>query len=88
MFSHLRWEIHEVVAEGDLVAVHATMSGVHTGRYTKYAPDGSLVVDRLAAGRAFATTQSHWFRVADGQIVEHWANRDDLGTTSQLGFLG
>jgi predicted ester cyclase len=88
MFSDLRWEIHEVVAEGELVAVHTTMSGVHTGRYTKYAPDGTVVVDRPPSGRAFATTQSHWFRVADGQIVEHWANRDDLGTATQLGLLG
>jgi predicted ester cyclase len=88
MFSDLRWEIHEVIADGDLVALHATMSGVHTGRYTKYAPDGSLVVDRPPTGRAFATTQSHWLRVDGGMIVEHWANRDDLGTATQLGFLG
>jgi len=87
MFSELRWEIHEAVADGDLVALHVTMSGVHTGRYTKYAPDGSLVVDRPPTGGAFATTQSHWFRVTDGLIVEHWANRDDLGVATQLGLL-
>jgi predicted ester cyclase len=88
MFSDLRWEIHEAVADRDLVALHVTMSGVHTGRYTKYAPDGSLVVDRPATGRAFSSTQSHWFRVVDGQLTEHWANRDDLGTATRLGFLG
>jgi predicted ester cyclase len=88
MFSDLRWEIHEAVADGDLVVLHVTMSGVHTGRYTKYAPDGTVVVDRPPSGRAFATTQSHWFRVAGGQVVEHWANRDDLGIATQLGFLG
>ena len=88
MFSDLRWDVHEAVADGDLVALHTTMRGVHTGRYTKYAPDGSLVVDRPPTGRAFATTQSHWLRVADGRIVEHWANRDDLGIAMQLGFLG
>ena len=32
-------------------------------------------------------SQSHWFRFAGGRIVEHWANRDDLGTARQLGWL-
>jgi predicted ester cyclase len=88
MFSDLRFEIHEAVADGTLVALHGTMHGVHTGRYTKYAPDGTVVVDRPPSGRAFAATQSHWFRVVDGQLTEHWANRDDLGVATQLGFLG
>ena len=64
------------------------MRGVHTGRYTEYAPDGGLVVDRPPSGRPVAATQSHGFRVADGQLVEHWANRDDLGVATQLGLLG
>ena len=37
-------------------------------------------------GRRFATTQTHWFRIADGKIIEHWANLDDLGTAMQLGW--
>jgi hypothetical protein len=40
-----------------------------------------------ASGRPFASTQSHWFRVAEGMVVEHWANRDDLATAMQLGWL-
>ncbi|MCA1668225.1 MAG: ester cyclase [Thermomicrobia bacterium] len=28
----------------------------------------------------------HIFEFRDGKIVAHWANRDDLGTTKQLGF--
>ena len=28
-YAELSWEIHEVVAEGDLVVLHATMSGLH-----------------------------------------------------------
>ena len=38
-------------------------------------------------GRSFATTQSHWFRVQDGMVIEHWANRDDQGTAMQLGWI-
>jgi len=40
-----------------------------------------------AKGRTFASTQTHWFRVADGKVIEHWANRDDLGTATQLGWI-
>ena len=32
-------------------------------------------------------TQSHWFKMKDGVIIEHWANRDDLGTARQLGWI-
>ena len=38
-------------------------------------------------GKPFATTQSHWFRIADGKVMEHWANRDDLGIAIQLGWF-
>ncbi|MBA2552761.1 MAG: hypothetical protein H0V10_03500 [Geodermatophilaceae bacterium] len=24
--------------------------------------------------------------MADGKVIEHWANRDDLGTSMQLGW--
>jgi hypothetical protein len=32
-------------------------------------------------------TQSHWFRIDDRIIIEHGANRDDLGTARQLGWI-
>ncbi len=38
-------------------------------------------------GRVFAVTQSHWFRLRDGLVIEHWANRDDLGMAMQLGWF-
>ena len=25
--------------------------------------------------------------MADGKVIEHWANRDDLGTAVQLGWV-
>jgi hypothetical protein len=37
--------------------------------------------------KTFAATQSHWFRMKDDRIVEHWANRDDLGMSQQLGWV-
>jgi predicted ester cyclase len=86
-YADLWWEIHEAIAAGDLVAVHATMSGRHTGTHHHYAPDGSVLRTFAPTGRAFAVTQSHWLRIADGLIIEHWANRDDLGLAVQLGWI-
>ena len=32
-YAELRWEIHDVIAEGDLVVLHATMSGRNRRRW-------------------------------------------------------
>src|SRR5687768_5763720 len=34
-----------------------------------------------------ASTQTHWLRIADGKVIEHWANRDDLGMAVELGWV-
>jgi predicted ester cyclase len=86
-YADLGWEIHEVVVERDLVAVHCTMSGQHVGDFVTYTEDGKVGDVFPPTGKHFATTQSHWFRVRDGKVVEHWANRDDLGTAQQLGWV-
>jgi predicted ester cyclase len=85
-YADLRWDIHDVVAEGDLVVLHATMSGKHVRTFVSY-DAGALPAQAFPpTGKRFATTQTHWFRVADGKVIEHWANRDDLGTSMQLGW--
>lgn len=38
-------------------------------------------------GKAFAGTQTHWQRVSDGLLIEHSANRDDIGMAKQLGWI-
>jgi predicted ester cyclase len=86
-YADLRWEIHDVVAEDDTVVLYATMSGRHTGTFVGYDADGRPEQAFPPTGKPFATTQSHWFRVADGKIIEHWANRDDLGSAKQLGWV-
>lgn len=74
-FSELRYEVLELIAERDLIAVRAVMHAVHTGPIRNFAP----------TGKQFAMSQSHWFRVVDGRLVEHWATRDDLGFLHQVG---
>ena len=85
-FADLYWEIHQVIAEGDLVSIHCTMHGRHVNTFVGYDEKASVKDAFPPTGRRFASTQSHWCRVADGKVIEHWANRDDLGTALQLGW--
>ena len=85
--ADIAWDIHEVITEGDLVAVHATMHGHQSNPHTLYDAEGNPAQVMPNHGRAFAVTQSHWFRLRDGLVGEHWANRDDLGMAMQLGWL-
>ncbi|MFI9509635.1 ester cyclase [Nocardia sp. NPDC052566] len=85
-YSELAWEIHDVVAEGDLVVLHATMSGKHTGTFVVYDEGAEPVQAFPATNKRFAVTQTHWLRVTDGKVIEHWANRDDFGQAAQLGW--
>jgi predicted ester cyclase len=82
-----RFEIHETVTAGDLVAQHVTMSGVHSGDFVAYDEDGRVARAFPATGRPFAVTQTHWQRIRDGLVVEHWANRDDQGMAMQAGWV-
>ncbi len=85
-FSDLTMQIHDAVTEGDLVVVRTTMSGRQTGPFVAYLPDATVAAVFPPRGRTFAVTQTHWFRMSDGRIAEHWANRDDLGMGQQLGW--
>jgi predicted ester cyclase len=87
-FSGLHFEIHEAAEQDDLVVFHVTMSGRHTGDFVSYQP-GTTTVDTVMppTGKAFAITQTHWFRTRDGLITEHWANRDDLNMARQAGWV-
>jgi predicted ester cyclase len=68
-FSDRRWEIHQVIAEGDTVVIDCTFRGRHTGEFMDLAP----------TNRAFALRQVHIVRFQDGKGIEHWALGDDLG---------
>jgi predicted ester cyclase len=86
-FEGLRYEVRHALADGDLVVVNSTMNGRHTAPIVFHTDDGAVDSVFPPTGRTFAMTQSHWFRMQDGRIAEHWANRDDLGTARQLGWI-
>lgn len=76
-FPDLRMEIHELVAEGDLVAARLTLSGTHQGPWAGVAPTGRRVTMSLMM----------LFRFEGGRLVEFWESDDQLGLRRQLGAL-
>jgi len=86
-FPDQRGEIVDLIAVGEVVACRITMTGTHEGT-----PDFPFVLGGLLAGVApthkrVEVTSSHWFKVRDGEIIEHAADRDDLTMGRQLGLL-
>jgi predicted ester cyclase len=77
VFSDQRWEIHQVVGEGDTVVLHCTFHGRHTGALMGMPP----------TGREVAYDYVHIVRYRDGKAVEHWGIRDEMTLMRQLGVL-
>ena len=75
--SDVHYDIDDIIAEGDKVAVRMTQSGTHTG----------TVRDIPPTGKSFSVDYVHWFRLADGKVAEMWAVRDDLTRLQQLGLM-
>ncbi len=77
-FPDTRFDIEDIIADGDMVAIRGTASGTHKGGELWGIPP---------TGKRFAVEQVHWLRVAEGKVAEHWAVRDDLGMMHQLGAM-
>jgi predicted ester cyclase len=86
-FADLHYDIHHAVADEDLVAVNSTMNGRHVAPWSVYDQTGGMDTVFPPTHKTFAVTQSHWFRMKHGRVIEHWANRDDLGMARQLGWV-
>lgn len=86
-FTDMSYDIHTAAVQDDLVTVYATMHGRQIGPMVFYTEAGTVDNAFAATGKTFAMTESHWFRMREGKIAEHWANRDDLGMARQLGWL-
>src|SRR5215203_116123 len=73
-FPNLHMDIENMIAEGDEVASFVTLSGTHTGPLRDLAPTRKQV----------SVKHSHWYRLANGKVVETWSVRDDLGMMQQM----
>jgi len=77
--------LHEMVAEGDWVAVRTTCDGVFSEQ-PKIPVNGGIFVGVEPKGRRYSVQHIHMFRIVGGELKEHWANRDDLGAARQIGL--
>jgi len=75
-FPDLTYKIEDTIAEGDLVAQRVTASGTMKGEFNGMKP----------SGKKATWSELHTLRFANGKIVEHWANVDQMGMLVQLGF--
>src|SRR3712207_2452605 len=73
----IHYDIDDIIAEADKVAVRMTVSGTDTGTLRGNPP----------TGKRFSVDYVHWFRVEDGKVAEVWAVRDDLSRLQQLGLV-
>jgi predicted ester cyclase len=77
-FPDLHMSIEAVVADDTTVAARVRATGTNLGKLNGFIPP---------TGKTFNSEQSHWYRVDNGQLAEHWAVRDDLTSMIQLGAL-
>jgi steroid delta-isomerase-like uncharacterized protein len=76
-FPDLTVNVQDLIAEGDLVVFHDYVTATSRGDFFGVPP----------SGKPLKWTEIHFLRVADGQIVEHWTNFDQLGILKQLGAI-
>lgn len=85
-FPDYRHGIVEMIAQGDSVVVRCKTSGAHRG-VGKLPLNGGMLVGVEPTQKRFEVQHIHWYKLRDGKIAEHTANRDDLGMMRQLGLL-
>jgi steroid delta-isomerase-like uncharacterized protein len=73
----IRFQVEDMVSEGDRVAVRVVFGGTHTGPGLGVEP----------TGRRISLKGLILVRIVNGQIVEGWNSYDQLGMLRQIGAL-
>jgi steroid delta-isomerase-like uncharacterized protein len=76
-FPDLHAEVHDVIAEGDLVAARSTYTSTHQGE--------SLGIP--ATGKQTTTNGVEFFRMEGGRQAEHWGGPDTFSFLVRLGVM-
>lgn len=75
-FPDFKYTIQDAIAEGDMVVQRVTCTGTMKGEMMGTKP----------SGKSATWSEIHTLRMKDGKIAEHWANVDQMGMLTQLGF--
>lgn len=76
-FPDLQMTVGEMLAEGDMVAYRLSVTATHTGEFMGIPPTGKRVT----------FTETHIDQIANGKIVRHDGDWNQLGMMQQLGVI-
>ena len=76
-FPDVHFTVEDMFVADDKVVVRWTCRGTHRGAFLGIAPSGKVVT----------FTGINIYRIANGQIVERWAEEDAISLYQQLGLL-
>ncbi|WP_310582865.1 ester cyclase [Deinococcus sp.] len=76
-FPDLHFEIHHMLAGGDMVAFHSTMTGTHLGPFQGQSP----------TGRAISVRHMHFLRMVNGKGADLWHLWDTPALMKQIGAV-
>ncbi len=76
-FPDLKFTVNDIVAEGDKVWAHITMSGTNTGSF----------MGMPATGKSTSFQGVDIVRITNGKAVEHWGYYDNMKMMSDLGMM-
>ena len=73
-FRDGKFEVDDIIADGDIVAVRVRMTGTHEGEF----------MGVPATGRTINVGVADFLRFDDGMVVEHWGVMDTGALMQQL----
>jgi len=76
-FPDVSVKVQDVVADGDFVVFHDSVTATSRGEFFGVPPNG----------KRLDWTEIHFLRLANGKIIEHWTNFDQVRILQQLGVI-
>jgi len=78
----LHFEVHDILAEGDIVAFRSTMTGTHTGVF-----DTGMGRVLPPTGHKISVPHMHFLRFVDGKNTDLWHVWDIASMMRQMGAM-